>query len=164
MVDRSESGVSLVETMVALTLISINLLGALSMLVVAQDGISEGARRLEAMALVETNVERMRVADYRALLTLGTEDETGEGFPDMIQKHGTETVQVGTTTIRRIVRGIVLTTRVAPDHLPLAESRTCAITVAAEWRDNRGRPKSVRLKMSRANPVYAGVRSPGAAS
>jgi hypothetical protein len=163
-VERSESGVSLVETMMALTLISIHLLGALSMLMVAQDGISEGAKRLEAMALVETNIERIRVVDYRALLTFATEDETGEGFPEMIQEHGTETVQVGTTTTRRTVHGIILTTRVSPDHFPLAESGTCTITVVAAWRDNRGRPKTVRLKMSRANPVYAGVRSPGAAS
>ena len=132
-----EAGLSLVETMVAVGLLSINLLGALSMFAVAQDGISEGAKRLEAVALVETKMERMRVADYRALLT-------------------------GDTSVGDSGQGFLLNTRVTPDQPVLARSRACTIAIAAEWRDRRGRPRSVRLAMRRANPLYRGPGSPGA--
>jgi hypothetical protein len=162
---RSEAGLSLIETMTALTLLSINLLGALSMFVVAQDGISEGAKRLEAMALVETKMERMRVADYRALLTDDASGGgTGEGFPEPLGGNGDEAADAGAYMTRRNIHGIVLTTRVFPDRPALARSRTCTINVTAEWRDHRGLPRTVRLKMRRANPVYGGPSAIGAES
>jgi type II secretory pathway component PulJ len=147
----SEGGLTLIETMMALTLLSINLLGALSMFVAAQDGISEGAKRLEAMALAETKIERMRVAEYRALLTEDVRMEADE-----------TAVEADPYTTRRRVHGIVLTTRVLPDQPALAQSRTCTITVVAEWHDHRGRQRTVRLKMRRANPVYGAPSSVGA--
>lgn len=157
---HSEGGFSLVETMVALVLLSISLLGALSMFAVAQDGISGGAKRLEALALAETKMERMRAAAYHTLLT---DDVNGDGLADAIlEDRGTDGDAVagdGEYTARRTINGIVLTTQVRPDQPTLARSRAATIRVTAEWSDYRGHRRTIRLGMRRANQVYGGSAS-----
>ena len=144
------------ETMVALALLSISLLGAVSMATVAQDGISAGAKGLEALALAETRLERMRAAAYHTLLTA---DLNGDGVADVIlQDHGSDgdaAAGDGEYTARRTVRGIVLTWTVRPDQPGLARSRAVTIRVTAEWSDRRGSRRTVQLGMRRANPVYS---------
>ncbi len=161
----AEGGFSLVETMVALVLLSISLLGALSMFAVAQEGISGGAKRLEALALAETKMERMRAAAYQ---TLQTEDVNGDGRADVILEDrgmdGDAVAGDGEYTARRTVNGIVLTTQVRPDQPVLARSRATMIRVTAAWSDYRGRHRTVRLGMRRANPAYGGPVYGGSAS
>ena len=161
----TEGGVTLVESMVAMTLLSFSLLGALSMFAVAQDGISGGARRLEAKALVETKMERMRAAPYQTLLS---EDADGDGLADVfLEDRGMDGDAVagdGEYTARRTINGIVLTSLVRPDQPTLARSRAATIRVIAEWSDHRGHRRTVRLGMRRANPVYSGPVDGGGGS
>src|SRR3989441_5346542 len=55
---HSKRGMSLVEPLVAMVVLSFSLLGSVSMFALAQDGITVGARKLQAMALAETRIER----------------------------------------------------------------------------------------------------------
>jgi type II secretory pathway component PulJ len=157
---QSEYGFSLAETMVALTVLSINLIGAVSMFALAQDGISAGKKSLEAMALAESRMERMRAAAYHTLLI---DDLEGDGLADVVLEdsgNGADaTAGDGEYTARLTVNQIVLTWTVHPDHPLLARSRTATITVTAEWSDRQGRRRTIRLGMQRANPLYTGGAS-----
>lgn len=126
----SESGLSLVEPLVAMVVISFSLLGSVGMFAAAQEGISGSAKSLEAMALAESRMERLRALPYGSLLS------------------GNQTVD-----------GIVLTWTVLPNQPKLAESRSSVLTVTAEWSAGKGQLRRVRLGMRKANPVFSGAAS-----
>ena len=126
----SESGMSLVEPLVAMVVISISLLGSVGMFATAQDGISGSAKSLEARALAESRMERLRALPYGSLL--GGEQR---------------------------VNGIVLTWTVRPDQPAPADSRSSMITVTAEWAVGKGRPRKIRMGLRKANPVFSGAAS-----
>lgn len=126
----SERGVSLVEPLVAMVVISFSLLGSVGMFAVAQDGISGSAKSLEAMTLAESRMERLRVLPYRSLL--GGEQR---------------------------VNGIALTWTVRPDQPAPAESRSSMITVTAEWAVRNGQLRTIRMGLRKANPVFSGAAS-----
>lgn len=126
----TESGLSLVEPLVAMVVISFSLLGSVGMFAAAQDGISGSAKSLEAMALAESQMERLRALPYGSLLS------------------GNQTVN-----------GIVLTWTVFPDRPNLAESRGALLRVSAEWSGRGGQPRKIRVGMLKANPVFGGTVS-----
>ena len=146
--------------MVAIVVLSISLLGAVSMFAVAQDGISGSAKRLEAMALAETRLERLRAVAYHTLLA---GDVNGDVLGDSIleSREADEDARAGQGeyTARQTINGIVLTSLVRPDQPSLARSRAVTIRVTAEWSDYRGHRRTIRLGMMRANPVYGGSAS-----
>jgi hypothetical protein len=121
---------SLVEPLVAMVVISFSLLGSVGMFTVAQDGISGSAKSLEAMALAESRMERLRALPYSSLLSGN-----------------------------RTVNGIVLAWTVLPDRPNLAGSRGALLTVSAEWSGRGGQPRKIRLGMRKANPVFSGAAS-----
>ena len=141
----SESGVSLVEPLVAMVVLSLSLLGSVGMFAAAQDGISGGAKSLEALALAESRMERLRALPYRNLLSSGLDGDAVAGD--------------GEYTARRTVDGIVLTWSVRPDQPNLADSRGAQIRVSAEWSGRGGQPRKIRLGMRKANPVFSGAAS-----
>jgi len=124
----SERGMSLVEPLVAMVVISFSLLGAVGMFAAAQDGLSGSTKSLEARALAESRMERLRAQSYGSLL---------DGA--------------------RKVNGIALTWTVRPDRAAPAESRSSMITVTAEWSVGKGRPRKIRVGLRRANPVFSGA-------
>ncbi len=153
----SERGMSLVEPLVAMVVLSLSLLGSVSMFALAQDGITVGARTLQAMALAESRLERLRAAAYHTLLTA---DLDGDGVVDVWLKdsgsEGDAVADDGEHTARQTINGIIVTWTVRPDRPSLANSRTATITVTAAWFDQAGRCRMVRLGMRRANPVFSG--------
>ena len=126
----SERGMSLAEPLVAMVVISFSLLGSVGMFAVAQDGISGSAKSLEAMTLAESRMERLRVLPYSSLLG-------GE----------------------QVANGIVLRWAVRPDRPTPADSRSSMITVTAEWTVGKGRPRTIRMGLRKANPVFSGAAS-----
>ncbi|TAL10303.1 MAG: hypothetical protein EPO02_07985 [Nitrospirae bacterium] len=126
----SERGVSLVEPLVAMVVIAFSLLGSVGMFAAAQDGISGSAKNMEAMALAESRMERLRALPYGSLAS------------------GNQTVN-----------GIVLTWSVFPDRPNLSDSRGALIRVGAEWSGRGGQPRKVRLGLRKANPVFSGAAS-----
>jgi len=151
----SKRGMSLVEPLVAMVVLSFSLLGSVSMFALAQDGIAVGARKLQAMALAETRLERIRVAVYHTLLTAGLD---GDGVVDVRLKdsgsEGDAVADDGEYTARQTINGIIVTWTVRPDRPSLANSRTATITVTAAWSDQAGRLRMIRLGMRRANPIF----------
>jgi type II secretory pathway pseudopilin PulG len=157
---HSKQGMSLVEPLVAMVVLSFSLLGSVSMFALAQDGITEGARKLQAMALAETRLERLRVAAYHTLLTA---DLDGDGVLAVQLKdsgdEGDAVADDGEYTIRQPINDITVTWTVRPDRPSLATSRMATITVTAAWSDQAGRLRMVRWGMRRANPVFVGSES-----
>lgn len=141
----SESGVSLVEPLVAMVVISFSLLGSVGMFAAAQEGISGSAKSLEAMALAESRMERLRALPYRNLLSSRLDGDEAAGD--------------GEYTSRQTVDGIVVTWSVRPDRPNLADSRGALIRVSAEWSGRGGQPRKIRLGMRKANPVFSGAAS-----
>ena len=121
---------SLVEPLVAMVVISFSLLGSVGMFAAAQDGISGSAKILEARALAESRMERLRALPYGSL-------QDGE----------------------QQVHGIVLTWTVRPDQPAPTDSRSSLITVTAEWSVGKGRPRKIRMGLRKANPVFSGAAS-----
>src|SRR5207244_11544821 len=72
-----DRGMSMVEPLVAMVVLSVSLLGSVSMLALAQDGIAGGARKREALALAESRLERLRAVPYQSLLKA---DPDGDGL------------------------------------------------------------------------------------
>jgi hypothetical protein len=154
---HSERGLSLVEPLIAMVVLSFSLLGSVSMFALVQDGITVGARKLQAMALAETRLERLRAVAYHTLLTA---DLDGDGVVDVRLKdsggEGDAVADDGEYTTRQTVNGITVMWTVRPDRPGLANSRTATITLTAAWSDQAGRLRVVRLGMLRANPVFSG--------
>ena len=121
---------SLVEPLVAMVVISFSLLGSVGMFAAAQDGISGSAKSLEAMALAESRMERLRALPYGRL-----------------------------TGGEQRANGIVLIWTVRPDQPAPADSRSSMITVSAEWSVGKGRPRKIRMGLRKANPVFSGAAS-----
>ena len=126
----SENGVSLVEPLVAIVVISFSLLGSVGMFAVAQDGVSGSAKSLEAMALAESRMERLRALSYGSLVS------------------GNQTVN-----------GIALTWTVFPEQPNLMDSQAALVRVSAVWSGRGGQSRKIRLGMRKANPVFSGAAS-----
>jgi hypothetical protein len=148
----AESGFSRVEALVAMVLLSINIVGLMSMFVVAQDGIAGGARSLDMMALVESRIERLRTRPYLALLDVDAASGT------VLKDDGLDGDKVagdGEFSAREAVDGVVVTWSVKPDRGVLRVSPCSTLSVSAEWADQKEKPKrTVQLSVRRANPVY----------
>ncbi len=121
---------SLVEPLVAMVVIAFSLLGSVGMFAAAQDGISGSAKRLEAAALAESRMERLRALPYRDLL--GGEQQGN---------------------------GIALTWTVRPDQPSLTESRSAMVTVTAAWSVGKGPLRTIRMGLRKANPIFSGAAS-----
>src|SRR5207247_3356192 len=113
---HSKRGMSLVEPLVAMVVLSFSLLGSVSMFALAQEGRTEGARTLEAVALAETRLERLRAAAYHTLLTASLHrDGVVEG---RLQDSGNEEDAVtgaGEYSAHQTLDGIIVTWTVRPD-------------------------------------------------
>src|SRR5206468_11922907 len=87
-------------------------------------GITVGARKLQAMALAETRIERLRVAAYHTLLTA---DLDGDGVVNVgLKDSGSEGDAVaddGEYTTRQASNGIMVTWTVRPDRPSRASCR-----------------------------------------
>jgi prepilin-type N-terminal cleavage/methylation domain-containing protein len=150
--NRCKDGFSLVETMVALVVLSTVLMGALGMFMQTQTGISAAEKTLDMAALAETRMETLRHMPYQSLLA---PDFDGDGEVDLVL------VDAGGGIFRgqQNINGILLTWTVCPDLPRIANSPAVTLTVTAESVDPQGRRRAIRFGMRRANPVYGGAFS-----
>ncbi len=145
----TEHGSSLVEALVAMSILSIVLAGCLGLFTMADDGLAAGAKSLVMTALAESRIEALRTIPYPALgAPVLTEDGEALTVEEMVG---------GQFLGRQTIQGILMTYTVTPDNPILVRSRAATITVAAEWDDPRGKHRTVRFGLRRANPVYSGV-------
>jgi hypothetical protein len=146
----SEEGCSLIETLVAMAVLSIILMGVASMFALSQMGIAEGAKSLETSALVETKIERLRNIPYHELLAPYSK---GEGKADLV----VEDAGSGGFHARQRVGRVDLSWSVIPDGPVLNKSRAVTIKATAGWVGARGQHRTIRFGTRRANPVYSGA-------
>jgi type II secretory pathway component PulJ len=145
-----EKGCSLVEAMVALSILSTILAGSLGLFDITERGIAAGAKSLAMTAVVESRMEAWRTIPYQSLLS---HDPTGDAKVDLVF-HETGS---GQFQGQQVIDGVLLTFTVMLDHPVLSRSGVATIKLAAEWDDPRGRHQLVRFGFRRANPVYSGV-------
>jgi type II secretory pathway pseudopilin PulG len=146
----TEQGSSLVEALVAMSILSIVLAGCVGFFAIADDGLATGAKSLVMTALAESRIEALRAIPYPSLVAPVF---TGDSVALTVEQTAGGQV-LGSQTIQ----GILMTYTVTPDNPVLIRSRAATITVAADWADPRGRHRMVRFGLRRANPVYSGVR------
>src|SRR5256712_12332218 len=136
--------------------LSVSLLGSVSMLALAQDGIAGGARKFEAMALAESRLKGLRAVPYQSLWKA---DLDGDGLVvGRLEGSGSEGYAVagdGEYTARQTINGIMVTWTVRPDRPSLAHSRTATLKGSAAWSDPGWRHRTVLFGMPRANPGFS---------
>jgi len=145
-----EKGCSLVEAMVALSILSTVLAGNLGLFDLTERGIAAGAKSLAMTALVESRMEALRTIPYPSLLS---PDPNGDPKADLVFHE----MGSGQFQGQQTIDGVLLTSTVMLDHPVLSRSSAATIKMVAEWDDPRGRHRSVRFGLRRANPVYSGV-------
>jgi pilin/secretion family protein with methylation motif len=146
----TEQGSSLVEALVAMSILSIVLTGCVGFFAIADDGLATGAKSLLMTALAESRIEALRTIPYPALMA--------PVFTGDSEALTVVAAAGGQFLGRQTIQGILMTYTVTPDNPVLIRSRAATITVAADWADPRGRHRLVRFGLRRANPVYSGVR------
>ena len=146
----TEYGSSLVEALVAMSILSIVLAGCLGLFTMADDGLAAGAKSLVMTALAESRIEALRTIPYPSLVApVFTEDSEALTVEETAR---------GQVLGRQTIQGILMTYTVTPDNPVLIRSQAATITVAADWADPRGRHRIIQFGLRRANPVYSGVR------
>jgi hypothetical protein len=144
-----DQGCSLVETLVALSILSIVLAGCLGLFHLADNGIAASAKSLAMTALVESKIEALRAIPYQSLLA---PDLDADNTPDLVL----EDRGGGQFEGRHITQGILMGFTVALDNPVLSRSGAATIKVTTEWHDRNGQHRTVRFGLRRANPVYSG--------
>jgi prepilin-type N-terminal cleavage/methylation domain-containing protein len=155
-----QKGFSLIEVMIAMVILSIGLLGAMTTFEWADRGLHEGVTRTRALALAESKLEVKRAVAWNLLLT---EDGDADGVPDAIMRDdGVEPDEIAgdrVYTASSDHQGIRLVWTVAMDHPgPLAYVGSVVIRVRADYPSASGQRREVRLGTIRANPRFVGLR------
>jgi hypothetical protein len=146
----TEQGSSLVEALVAMSILSIVLAGCVGFFAIADDGLAAGAKSLVMTALAESRIEALRTIPYPSLVA--------PVFTGDSEALTVEETAGGQFLGRQTIQGILMTYTVTPDNPVLIRSQAATITVAADWADPRGRHRIIQFGLRRANPVYSGVR------
>lgn len=157
---NAQKGFSLIEVMIAMVILSIGLLGAMTTFEWADRGIREGITRTRALALAESKLEVKRAVAWNLLLT---EDLDSDGLPDATMRDdGVEPDEIAgdrVYTASSDHQGIHLVWTVATHHPgPLAYVGSVAIHVRADYPSASGQRREVRLGTVRANPRFVGLR------
>lgn len=157
---RRAEGFSLTEVLVAMTLLSLGLLGALSGFRWAQQGLSDGERATRALALAESRLEAKRAGPWRTILQ---DDVDGDGLAgrSMRDDGGGDDEQAGDGryTGSRTEDGIHLVWTIQPDRTgALWQVGSVLIQVEARYQTTGGVWRHIRLGTRRANPNYVGYR------
>jgi hypothetical protein len=147
---KSEFGFSLVETLVAMSLISTIVMGSLGMLTLAQRNLASGGKGLEVLARAQSGMEAFRTMPYRSMLTPDLKDDSGVKLT--LEHNGT-----GQFVGRHTVHGVDFVWLVIPEGPDLSKSSVTTVRVSAEWSDSQAQRRKLSLGMVRANPVYGGA-------
>jgi prepilin-type N-terminal cleavage/methylation domain-containing protein len=153
------SGFTLVESMVALVVLSIGVIGTIGMFEWAERGLQRGALTTTALALAESRLEAKRSLSWEHLL-LDDLDQDGtlessmrdDGLQDdLTNGDGVFTASLTQSNIR-----LVWTVELNRGRQPAAAS-LATIEARAIFRTMGGEEREVRLRTIRANPHYVGL-------
>lgn len=153
------AGFTLVESMVALVVLSIGVIGTIGMFEWAERGLQRGALTTAALALAESRVEAKRSLPWEQLLvddldqdgTLESSMRDDGLQDDMANGDGIFTASLTRSNIR-----LVWTVELNRGNQPAAAS-LATIEARAIFRTIGGQEKEVRVRTIRANPRYVGL-------
>lgn len=152
-------GFTLVESMVALVVLSIGVIGTIAMCEWAQQGLQRGALTTTALAMVESRMEQKRSLPWEQLLTDDLDqDGTAESVmhDDGTQEDMTNGDGIFTGSMSRSNIRLVWTVEFNRGRQPGAAS-LAIIEARALFRVLGGEEREVRVRTIRANPRYAGL-------
>lgn len=158
---KETGGFTLVESMVALVVLSIGVIGTIAMCEWAQQGLQRGALTTTALALVESRVEQKRSLPWEQLLTDDLDqDGTAESVmrDDGAQEDVTSGDGIFTGSMTRSNIRLVWTVEFNRGRQPGAAS-LATIEARAFFRTVRGQEREVRVRTVRANPRYVGLQA-----
>ena len=153
------AGFTLVESMVALVVLSIGVIGTIGMFEWAERGLQRGALTTTALALAESRLEAKRSLPWEQLL-MDDLDQNGilessmrdDGLEDdAMSSDGIFTASHRQSNIR-LVWTVELNRGTQPAMASLA-----TIEARAIFRTMRGQEKEIRVRTIRANPHYVGL-------
>lgn len=155
-----EDGFSLIEVMLAMTILPFAVLGVMGMFQWADQGQQQGVNGTRALAMAESRLEAKRSVQWENLLR---DDVDGDGVLEIQMRDDgagpDETPGDGIYTAQIDEEGIRLVWTVQADHpgpLPFAGSVT--VQVRATYLVGRGQRREIRMGTMRANPRYIGLR------
>ena len=158
---RSTAGFTLVESMVALVVLSIGIVGTISMCEWSQRGLQRGAMMTTALALAESCVEAKRSLPWEQLLA---DDLDQNGTLESIMRDdgllddGTNGDGIFTASQTRSNIRLVWTVELNRGGQPGASS-LATIEARASFKTLGGQEREVRVRTIRANPRYVGSLS-----
>ena len=153
------TGFTLVESMVALVVLSIGVMGTIGMFEWAERGLQRGALTTTALALAESRLEAKRSLPWEQLLVDDLDqDGTLESSmrDDGLQDDVTNSDGIFTASLTRSNIRLVWTVEFNRGSQP-AMASLANIEARAVFRTIGGQEKEVRLRTIRANPHYVGL-------
>lgn len=154
------AGLSLVEAMVASTILALGIIGTISMFQWAAQGESIGLAKSKSMALLEARLEAKRVGAWEQLLT---DDLDGDGITDITMMDNglgkDRKAGDGTFTGWWVVDDVQLLWTVTLDPPgPLWQVGSVVIQSSAQAMAAHGRFQTLTMGLVRTNPRYVGRR------
>ena len=153
-----EDGFSLIEVMVSMVILAFTVLGVTSMFQWSNEGLQDGGKGTQALAMAEARVEVKRIASWETLLT---DDLDGDGMAERgMHDDGMQGDAVAGDGIYSDLfekDGIRLVWTVQPVHSgPLATAGMVMIKAQATYPIGR-RSRTIQTATFRANPHYLSV-------
>lgn len=154
----NEHGFSLIEVMVAMVILAFSVLGVTSMFQWSNEGLVDGAKGAQALALAEGRVEVKRNGPWKALLT---DDLDADGVAELrMRDDGTQGDAVAGDGIYSGLSeqdGIRLVWTIQPMQNGPLESIGMVLIKALATYQIGGRSRSMETGTLRVNPAYVGL-------
>lgn len=155
---RAHEGFTFAEVMVAMTITSIALMGAVATFHVAEQQFRQGQFASRALAMAESRIEAKRSARWDRLLL---DDLNHDGRPDLTMRDDGQEGDVnpgdGVYSSSWDQDGIHLSWTVTLSRLgPLSASGSVLLEATASYMTDRG-PREIRISTLRANPMFVGL-------
>jgi prepilin-type N-terminal cleavage/methylation domain-containing protein len=155
-----DDGFSLIEVMLAMTILPFAILGVMGMFEWADQGQQQGMNGTRALAMVESRLEAKRSAQWEHLLM---DDVDGDGRLEIQMrddgKGPDDEAGDGIYTAQIEEEGIRLVWTVQADRPgPLRMAGSVTVQAHATYSVGRGQKREIRMGTVRANPRYIGMR------
>ena len=156
----NSAGFTLVESMVALVVLSIGVIGTIGMFEWAEYGLQRGSLTTTALALAESRLEAKRSLPWEQMLADDLDQDGTLESPmrdDGLQEDVTNSDGIFTGSLVRSNIRLVWTVELNRGSLP-ASASLATIEARAIFQTKGGQEKEVRIRTIRANPHYVGMQ------
>lgn len=155
------TGFTLVESMVALVVLSIGVIGAIGMFEWAEHGLQRGSLTTTALALAESRLEAKRSLPWEQIFWDDLDQDGTLESPmrdDGLQGDVTQGDSIFTGSFTHSNVRVVWTVELNRGRSPV-EASLATIEARATFTTIRGEEKEIRLRTIRANPRYVGMQA-----